>query len=360
MKLAFFDDYPLERGHHPDYLLGMAAAARGPLFCPDSFLDNRPKASGFGHYPVVGAPDGAPSVTRANLEFSCERAAGDGCDVVVNAFIDENWDAFPVDRRGLRFLQCLHRPGELPGTLGGVNETKPGDAVATIRMLGETDLVVVHTATGEQQARQWLPPERVVRLGWPAATVDAVRERFARPISAAAGEPYVLLVGEALEYKGIHVLLRALADGPLLRIAGNLAIGDCCWLSAVHPGVRASWEPGWTSRARMEELLVGASVVVFPYVAGFAAHGGVSAALVHALTFASRIVVSAELAPQLPLCATCTVVPTGDAEALRAAIDVALAKPPTHPAGSAALLAELEREHTYEGHVTGLIERLAW
>jgi len=361
--LAFFDDYPHERGHHPDLIVGLGIAAEAPIYCPDSFLEGRTDARHLPHRTMVGALCDSLE-GRANLQSSYDDAASRGCDAFVNLFLDENWDSFPIRQDGLRVAHSLHRPGELTGTLGGVNATKPGDALAVLRSLAGPDLVVVHTAIGEQQALQWLPKRNVVRIGWPAARELDIRRRFAaapnRPgVGPGTAEPYVLLIGEALEYKGIHCLLEALDPGPPLRIAGNLAVGGADWLAYEYPKARVTWEPSWVTRSRLDELVAGAAVIAFPYLAGFDVHGGVSGALVHALTFGKPIVVSEALASQAPKGPSCRVVACGDAQELRRAIDWALAESIDLHHAAADLEAYLVSEHTYERHVQRLVELLS-
>ncbi len=358
VRFALFDDYPGERGHHPDLIVGLGLAARAPLYCPDSFLDGRSEAAGMTHRAVTGDPDD-PVRTTANLQAAYDDAEDRGCDAFVNLFLDENWDSFPLRRSSLPTVHSLHRPGELTGTLGGVNAVKPGDAVAVLRDLARSDLVVVHTAVGERQTRAWLSAGNVIRLGWPAAHAFDIRERFASSFPAPADEePYVLLIGEALDYKGIHCLLEALNPGPPLRIAGLLAVGDVQWLAREYPKARVTWEPSWVTRSRLDELIAGAAMVAFPYLSGFDEHGGVSAALVHALTFAKPIVLSEALRSQAPASLSCQVVPVGDARALRLAIDQAMARADEMGAAARALESFLLWEHTYEQHIQRLADRL--
>ena len=362
MRLAFFDDYGEVPGHHPDYIVGLGLAADAPIYCPASFVAGRPSTSGLIHRQMTGDVDRSPGPTRANLQRAYADAGRLGAEVLVNLFLDENWDAFPIQRHDLRLAHVLHRPGALAGTMGGINAVKRGDAVGVLKTLAETDLVVVHTAAGFRQAAQWIPPERIVHLGWPAATVESIRGRFAAAADTggAGDEPYALLIGRGNRYKGIRVLLEAVGSRHRLRIAGKLEVAeDADWLASNFPRARVSWEPGWVDSRRLNELIAGASVVVFPYLAGFDAHGGVSGALVHAMTFAKPLIVSEELRAQVPELVSCQVVPTGDAVALRAALDRAL----TSPAELAQPTRELEEylleHHSYELHVEHLANRLA-
>ncbi|HEX8080485.1 MAG TPA: glycosyltransferase [Jatrophihabitans sp.] len=361
VRLAFFDDYGEVPGHHPDYIVGLGLAAKAPIYCPASFLNGRPSTTGLIHHGMTGDVDRSPGPTRANLQKAYEDAARLGADVLVNLFLDENWDAFPIERQGMRLAHALHRPGALPGTLGGINAVKRGDAVEVLKTLAETDMVVVHTAAGFRQAAQWIPPDRIIRLGWPAAAVESIRHRFAAAASAdgVGDEPYALLIGRGNRYKGIRVLLEAVGSGLPLRIAGKLEVAeDAAWLAGTFPRARVSWEPGWVDNQRLNELIAGAGVIVFPYLSGFDAHGGVSGALVHAMTFAKPIIVSEELRAQVPDLASCQVVPTGDAVALRAALSRALTSPADFGQPTRELEEYLVENHSYERHVEHLANRL--
>lgn len=361
MKLAFFDDYGEVPGHHPDFIVGLGLAAEAPIYCPAHFLHGRPPTTNLIHLPMSGDVNRTPGPTHANLQKAYEDAERRGADVFVNLFLDENWDAFPIERRGLRLAHALHRPGALPGTLGGINAVKSGDAVAVLQGLADTDRVVVYTAAGYRQASQWIPVDRIVRLGWPAATVESIRRRFVASAAAVDDEPYVLLIGRGNRYKGIRGLLEAVGAGRhRLRIAGKMEVPeDAEWLRNNFPRARVTWEPGWVDNPRLNELIAGASVVVFPYLAGFDAHGGVSGALVHAMTFAKPIIVSEELRPQVPEQASSLVVPTGDVPALRAAIDTAMTRPDDFRQPDRGLEQFLVENHSYERHVEHLINRLA-
>lgn len=263
----------------------------------------------------------------------------------------------------MRLAHAVHRPGALRGTMGGINAVKRGDAVAVLKCLAETDLIVVHTAAGFRQASQWIPANRIVHLGWPAATVESIRRRFAATSAGdgdAEEEPYALLIGRGNRYKGIRVLLEAVGSGLRLRIAGKLEVeGDAAWLAGNFPRAQVSWEPGWVDNRRLNELIAGASVVVFPYLSGFDAHGGVSGALIHAMTFAKPIIVSEELRAQVPDPASCLVVPTGDATALRAALDRVMTSPDDFRQPARRLEEYLVENHSYERHVERLVSRLA-
>jgi glycosyltransferase involved in cell wall biosynthesis len=356
-RFAFFDDYPHERGHHPDLIIGLALAARAPSYCPTSFLEGRPEAIDLVHTETTGTLDHSPAVTMANMERSYADAERRECEVLVNLFTDENWDAVPPVRR-LATVQTVHRPGDLTGSLGGINRFKPGDVHAILRRLAERDLFVVHTTTGERQLRTWLPGPSVVRIGWPCATRSEIGHRLTAPRDEDV-DPYVLLIGEARPYKGVGLLLEALEGGPMLRIAGNLPPELADRLIREHPGTRVTWEPGWIPRNLMNRLIAEASVVAFPYLSYFQDHGGVSAALVSAMTFGKPLVVSDALAAQTLPNASQLTVPCGDVRQLRRAIDRAMVDRAELQLAARALENQLLREHSYEGYLEQLTERLA-
>lgn len=359
MKLAFFDDYGEVPGHHPDYIVGLGLASDAPIYCPQTFLDDRPGMTGLVHHPMAGDIDRSPVPARANLQTAYADAERRGVDVLVNLFLDENWDAFPLERHGMRLAHVLHRPGAVTGILGGINAVKRGDAVGVVRDLAKSDLIVVHTTNGFRQVSRWIPSDQIVHLGWPAATAEAIRVRFAAAAPVVdEDEPYVLLIGRGNRYKGIRILLEAVSARHRLRIAGKLEMDeDAAWLAATFPRARVSWEPGWVDNQRLNELIAGARVVVFPYQSGFAAHGGASGALVHAMTFAKQLIVSAELRGQVPDVASCLVVPTGDLGALRTALDRAMLSPDNGGQRTRELEDYLVENHSFDGHVKHLMER---
>jgi glycosyltransferase involved in cell wall biosynthesis len=355
MKLALFDDYPHERGHHPDLLVGLAVAASARVYCPLQFLEGHASDEPLDHVEMVGARDGSADTTAQNLSFAYRDAANAGCQAVVNLFFDENWDSFPINTCGLPSVHVLHRPAELTGALGGVNAMKPMDPLTVLEALSLTDTFVVHTTAGEEQALQLLPQNAVVRIGWPSARQSEIRERFDHDWQLPDSEPYVLLLGEALDYKGIHFLLEALNPGPFLRIAGNLAVGDRQWLHQNYPSARVAWETGWITRSRMNSLIDGAAVIAFPYLQEFALHGGVSAALVHALSFAKPVVISEALVGQVPPWLVAATVPVDDIAALREELTRVVAASTEAHAQARANLDYMLAHHSYERHVNELV-----
>jgi glycosyltransferase involved in cell wall biosynthesis len=344
--LAFFDDYGDEPGHHPDLILGLGRVADEPVFCPASFAAPLPPN---GHPVTPSIRDAA--TTRANVGAASDRSEDLGVDVVVNLFLDENIEGLPSSRRPMAHV--LHRPQEMVWRLEEEVPELPVERIGDVlTVAGRPEPVVVHTVRAHQQATALLPGHPVVRLGWPSASAAEVRRRFeAEPPS---GDPYVVLIGEALPYKQVRWLVEALGPALPLHVAGALHDADRAWLARHHPGREVRSEPGWVRPERMEALIAGSAVVAFPYWPEFTEHGGVSAALVQALTFAKPIVVTPAIADQVPSSEACTVVPDGDVDALATALAQAVDERDERHRAARSLLGTVLRSHTYEAHHAGL------
>jgi glycosyltransferase involved in cell wall biosynthesis len=230
---------------------------------------------------------------------------------------------------------------------------------AYLRRIAPADLFVVHTLAAAQVGQNWLPRPRLLRLGWPAASLAEVADRFAASAPPTDREPYALLIGDARDAKGIHVLLTALEDGgPLLRIVGQQLDGVEESLRHRYPATRVDWVTGWVSRSPLTEAISGAAVVVFPYLDSFGRHGGVSGALAQALTFAKPIVATTVLADQLPQSAACRLIEPGDTAALRYAIQWAIRNTTELHLSARATFEYVRRWHTYDFHLERILERV--
>jgi glycosyltransferase involved in cell wall biosynthesis len=158
-----------------------------------------------------------------------------------------------------------------------------GDADAHERraVYSAFDRIVVHTHSGaEQLARFGVAPERVARI--PHGTFDAPP---AAEIAAPTGRT-LLFFGLIRDYKGLDVLVRALADVPGARL---VVAGDP--LEPIEPiralaeelGVagRVDWRLGYLPEEEVEALMREATLAVFPYRSGESASGALATALGH-------------------------------------------------------------------------------
>jgi glycosyltransferase involved in cell wall biosynthesis len=359
--LAFFDDYPNEDlGHHPELILGMAGAAATalpgtvtPFLCPRPFVAGRAIPGGARHIHCQGPLPYTSDASRENVRQAIRVAREAGAGALVNLFLDENFRSFPPEETGVRLAHVLHRPGPAPR-----GPSSPRIDLSALLGRDSSSLVVVHTARGEKLALEAVPRRNLARIGWPAATREAVTRRFGRARSP-GGEPYVLLIGGARDDKGADCLMRALESGPLLWIVGEQPPGAQERLSVAYPATRVRWDTGWATNERIGELIEGAALVVFPYEKEFGVHGGASAALAQALTYPKPIVLSTVLEDQAPASDGCMVVPAGDAGALRRAIARALDDSEALHEAALGRREHVLREHTYESHVEELLGRLS-
>jgi glycosyltransferase involved in cell wall biosynthesis len=155
------------------------------------------------------------------------------------------------------------------------------DAEARQAVYDAFDRIVVHTRSGaEQLAGFGVPPERVVQI--PHGTFDA-------PPAAEVAPPTgrtLLFFGLIRDYKGLDVLVRALADVPDARL---VVAGDP--LDPIEPiralaeelGVagRIDWRLGYLPAEEVEALMREATLAVFPYRSGESASGALATALGH-------------------------------------------------------------------------------
>ena len=172
----------------------------------------------------------------------------------------------------------------------------------------------MHTRGGaEQLARFGVPAERVVRI--PHGTFDT-------PVSIEPPSGRTLLFfGLIRRYKGLDVLVQALADVPDARL---VVAGDP--LDPVEPtralaaelGVadRIEWRLGYLPQEEVDRLMREATLTVFPYRGGESASGALATALGHG----RPAVVSDVLGELVEEHGAGAVVPREDPGALAAAI----------------------------------------
>jgi glycosyltransferase involved in cell wall biosynthesis len=373
--VAVFDDFTdTVLGHHPDFTVGLANAAPAVtapgdavlLYCPPEYLHQRSPHPGVAHHPSVGRSPGsgpvklpyARGVEPDNLAAACLDAQRRGAEVFIDCYFDENYAAWPAPPTTLRFVHSLHRPGYFARQAG---EHIGRERLARLlRELDRNDLFVVHSRAGERLAAELVDQRALIRTGWPSATRAEVAAWFDRAATATDdADPYVLSIGSARGDKGFELLVSALATNHRLRIVGQQYEGVEADVRARHPDKRIEWETGWVSRERLGEEIARAAVIVFPYQPEFTDYGGASGALGQALTFGKPVIVSEVLADQVPDSPACRVIPTGDAAALRRAIDEALGDLPALREAAADLRKYVEDHHTYEGHLERILDRCA-
>lgn len=359
LRPTLFDDYPNnDLGHHPAFALGLARAAHArfgeptPLYCPRSYLAGAGATAYLRFLECEGPRPYTPTASSENVTRVARETELDGdARFVFNLFLDENFGSFDRVACKISFVHALHRPG--PGPRG------PESSRPALQWLAQRprDLLVVHTNSGLRRAAEIAPAARIARIGWPAAHRDEVIRRFAKP-STPTTEPQVLLIGGARLDKGIRTLLDAIEGGPELRVVGEQAPGMREQLEADFPRARVRWDVGWAPTAALDEAIDAASACVFPYLPEFGRHGGASAALAHALTHPTPVIISTVLADQIPASDACLVVPAGEVAPLERAIERAVSSAAELRAAAGGHLAYALAEHTYEGHLKRVLERL--
>ena len=219
----------------------------------------------------------------------------------------------PLGRRDLVWARRLPHPRVLTAH-NVLPHSGDADAEERRELYGAFDRVVVHTRGGaEQLAGFGVPGGRVVRI--PHGTFDT-----SASIEPPAGRT-LLFFGLIRRYKGLDVLVRALAEVPDARlvVAGDpLDPLEPTRALAAELGVadRIDWRLGYLPQDDVERLMREATLAVFPYLGGESASGALATALGHG----RPAVVSDVLGELVDEYGAGAVVPREDPAALAAAI----------------------------------------
>ena len=164
------------------------------------------------------------------------------------------------------------------------HEHRPGDVALTRALLRRADLVITHSAAQAAQAKALVPGATVRTVAMPAhlpatGQEDHGTERTGEPApahclpgeTAAPATCRLLFFGIVRPYKGLDVLLRALARAPAhvtLTVAGEfwVDITDLEYLIA-ELGVRdrVTLRPGYVPADQIPALFAAADALVMPY-----------------------------------------------------------------------------------------------
>ena len=153
------------------------------------------------------------------------------------------------------------------------HERRPGDVALTRALLAHADTVITHSAGQAVQARELAPGATVRTARIPphlpaAARQDQATERS--PVPAPA-QCELLFFGIVRPYKGLDVLLRALAQAPAhvtLTVAGEFwgGTGPAEQLIAgLGLRDRVTLRPGYVPAAAIPALFAAADALVLPY-----------------------------------------------------------------------------------------------
>jgi glycosyltransferase involved in cell wall biosynthesis len=158
------------------------------------------------------------------------------------------------------------------------HERRPGDIALTRTMLRYVDTAITHSRAQAAQARYLVPGVEVVTAQLPPHLpkhFEAERADVPPPghVPAASGEAWcrLLFFGIVRPYKGLDVLLRALAQAPAhltLTIAGEFWGGTAeteKLIAELGLVGRVRLRPGYLPAAQLPALFAAADVLVMPY-----------------------------------------------------------------------------------------------
>jgi glycosyltransferase involved in cell wall biosynthesis len=270
--------------------------------------------------PTVEVPEGEP-FPRTRRDLSWRRPDGwlragrrlrGGCDAAVFVFVAPvQVPAYLGILRGLRggFLAGRARRSRSAGKTAAPrtvvichnvlpHERRPGDVLLTRTLLRRTGAVLTHTERLAADARRLVPDAATEVAALPPHLPAGAGEAGPR----AAGGPRLLFFGIVRPYKGLDVLLRALAAGPAeptLTVAGEFWGGTRATESLVAElglAGRVRLRPGYVPADELGPLLDQADALVLPYRAATAsqnpwlAHShGVPVIATRAGTFAEQV-----------------------------------------------------------------------
>jgi hypothetical protein len=75
-----------------------------------------------------------------------------GAEIMLNLFVDESHESFPVPGDAPRIVQVLHQPSELADDIVGTGPHRDRDMVVSLRRTAPDALFVVHTKAAYDDA----------------------------------------------------------------------------------------------------------------------------------------------------------------------------------------------------------------
>jgi len=154
------------------------------------------------------------------------------------------------------------------------HERRPGDVTLTRTLLRHVDAVIVHSAEQAKLARELAPAAPVVTTRMPphlpAAVATPLHHNAERPVRSAPAHR-LLFFGIVRPYKGLDVLLHALAQAPAqltLTVAGEFWGGTRETeelIAELGLRDRVRLRPGYLPAAEIPALFAAADLLVLPY-----------------------------------------------------------------------------------------------
>jgi glycosyltransferase involved in cell wall biosynthesis len=167
-----------------------------------------------------------------------------------------------------------------PRTVVICHSALPPGAPLTRTLLSHVDTVIVHSAAQAAQARALAPDVPIVVVRMPPHLPAAVSSHPSAPshlaertVELAPGHPEtrLLFFGVVRPYKGLDVLLQALAQTPehvTLTVAGEFPGGMAetkQLIAALGLGTRVTLRPGYVPAGQIPALFAAADALVLPY-----------------------------------------------------------------------------------------------
>ena len=153
------------------------------------------------------------------------------------------------------------------------HERRPGDVALTKTLLSHVDAVITHSAGQAAQARELTPGATVLTARIPPhlPATDHQNHQAERPSVSAPAHCRLLFFGIVRPYKGLDVLLRALAGAPAhvtLTVAGEFWDGTEQTeklIADLGLGDRVTLRPGYLPATAIPALFAAADALVMPY-----------------------------------------------------------------------------------------------
>jgi glycosyltransferase involved in cell wall biosynthesis len=291
----------VDTGHHRGYIDGLVAAAeeRGLGYLVASVTRPASVRDPARWIPVQPAPLRSFVRNRAEIKKASRRATAYQADALVDLYLDKQiWSSDAVTGLTAK-VHVLHHAEQLSyrGRRGSARLRTRFLRGRLERMAGAGEVICVHNDKTAGILIDLVPPDRIVRLGYPVVPASGSRS----PIRT--DPPTILFVGAGRYEKGLDLLFAALAADPgmaRIRVVGRQPPGVRAHLVADYPQVRATWLDAFVDDATLRHEYETADLAVLPYRSRFGDHGGPSSVLLETLSAGVPIVTTDALADQLP------------------------------------------------------------
>jgi glycosyltransferase involved in cell wall biosynthesis len=316
----------VDTGHHRGYIDGLVAAAeeRSLGYLVASIKQPASVRDSARWIPVEPAPLRSFIRNRAEIKKASRWASERGADGLLDLYLDKQiWSSDAATGLAAK-VHVLHHAEQLSyrGRRGAARLRTRFLRGRLGRMAGAGEVICVHNDTTAGILTDLVPPDRIVRLGYPVVPASGSRS----PLRT--DPPTLLFVGAGRYEKGLDLLFAALAADPgmaRIRVVGRQPPSVRSQLVAEYPQVRATWLDEFVDDATLRYEYETADVAVLPYRSRVGDHGGPSSVLLETLSAGVPIVTTTALVDQLPADYPGAVIAASDSvQALGASLRIAL------------------------------------